>query len=99
MSFRKVIIGFILLFSLASYAEYRAFLLEIYRVNQPEIKRFAISNLDDLQYPTYYPLVTGEGIRIVDTWMCWERSDFSDKVCPSPRQKQSLTQPEANPQQ
>lgn len=63
-------------------AEYRAFLLEIN--NGQGVSRQVISTLDDIQYPAYHPLQAGEELTLVDTWMCWERSDHFSPVCARP---------------
>jgi hypothetical protein len=68
-------------------AEYRAFRLSI-TDSMTGQSREVTSNLDDIQYPTYYHLKQAETIKIQDTWMCRKRSDLSQdiyqRVCPSP---------------
>ncbi len=63
-------------------AEYRAYRLSITKEGQ---SREVISNLDQLQYPGYYPLATDESIEYVDSWMCWERQGVDVPPCPDPK--------------
>lgn len=69
-------------------AEYRAFLLRIEKLNNPEEFRLVQSNLDPLQYADYYPVQSDERIYYVDTWMCrgrYHRTTGFAKICESPR--------------
>lgn len=68
----------------SAFAEYRAFLLEISDPKTDKARQVT-SNLDHQQYPTYYVLQPGETIRILDTWMCWERSDHFQEICAPPK--------------
>lgn len=90
---------FLILFSSLqnTYAEYRAFLLKISQPveNNPDNPsppdaqpafRLVRSNLDHLQYGQYYPLLPGEKIQYIDTWMCRGRTGGMTLVCKSPRE-------------
>ena len=78
-------------------AEYRVFTLEI--ENETGQTRTVTSTLDDIQYPSYYPLRKGEKVKIQDSWMCYRRSDSSQdlaqRYCPNPRAPASA--PTASP--
>lgn len=76
--------GILLATSIAS-AEYRVFDLEITDQKTGNV-RHVTSNLDDIQYPGYYPLNTGETIKIGDTWMCYKnRTENYQTYCSNPR--------------
>lgn len=73
-----------------AHAEYRAFLLRIEKLNNPEEFRLVQSNLDPLQYADYYPVQSDERIFYIDTWMCrgrYHRTTGYAKICESPRAK------------
>jgi hypothetical protein len=80
-------------------AEYRVFELSI--ENEAGQARTVLSTLDDLQYPSYYPIKKTEKVTIQDSWMCWKRSDHSQdpaqRFCPNPRGPASATAPTASP--
>lgn len=70
----------LLLFSLYTFAEYRAFELVI-RNQVTGAERVVLSNLDPDQYRGYHPLDPGETITYRATWMC--KGNTSDQpVCP-----------------
>lgn len=76
------------------FAEYRAFLLKITQgaqspQNEPAPFRLVKSSLDHLQYPDYYPLLPGEQIQYIDTWMCRGRTGGLAPVCASPKESQA----------
>lgn len=90
---RSALLLFILGISLSSYAEYRAFLLEI---TEGQDKRLVKSSLDPEQYRGYYPVSENAQITYIDTWMCYGRTGGVHEICPSPteiknRQAQDLT--------
>ena len=64
-------------------AEYRAFRLGI-KDPQGSVTRQILTTLDPIQYPDYHPLARGESVEMLDTWMCWERSDGLTPICPKP---------------
>ncbi len=68
-------------------AEYRAFSLVITN-SQTGATRLVTSTLDDIQYPTYYPLRRYENRSIQSTWMCWGRTSDFKPICASPRSAQ-----------
>lgn len=77
-----------LFFQSFAHAEYRAFLLRIEKLNNPEEFRLVQSNLDPLQYADYYPVQSDERIYYIDTWMCrgrYHRTTGFAKICESPR--------------
>jgi hypothetical protein len=63
------------------HAEYRVYQLKI---SNGTGAREVLSTLDDLQYPEYYPLRSGESINYLDSWMCYRRSDYFASYCPKP---------------
>jgi hypothetical protein len=71
------------LFSSVSKAEYRAYELKI---ENPETgsERKAISTLDQIQYPRYFPLNPGERVKYVDSWMCRGNTSQFKAICPKP---------------
>ena len=76
-------------------AEYRVFELSI--ENESGQARTVLSTLDDIQYPTYYPVKKSEKITIQDSWMCWTRSDHSQdpaqRYCSNPRSPANAASP------
>ena len=70
---------------LLAHAEYRAFLLEIVDPDD-QVIRTVSTTLDHFQYPVYHPLNSNERIRMVKSWMCWERSDHYSPLCEPPEQ-------------
>ncbi|MES2964898.1 MAG: hypothetical protein V4760_13485 [Bdellovibrionota bacterium] len=68
-------------------AEYRVFELSI--ENESGQARTVLSTLDDIQYPSYFPVKKTDKVTIQDSWMCWKRSDVSQdpaqRYCPNPR--------------
>ncbi len=91
-----VIQSFFIFASLA-LAEYRAFWLKIDHAEKKSF-RAEISSLDPLQYPSYYPLNSGETIVYIDTWMCKGRTGPLEKPCRSPRESEILATLEAETQ-
>lgn len=86
----RIVHIFIFLVSLPAAAEYRAYMLEITPAEGQEPVQ-VVSVLDDIQYPEYYPLRTGETIQLVQSWMCWERSDHFKAICKRPQPAESTT--------
>ncbi len=72
---------FLFLISIA-HAEYRVFHLIIYSDSEKQV----LSNLDPEQYVRYYPILSGEKIKYIDTWICKGRTNGKD-YCPNPRLK------------
>ena len=88
-----VVTAMINLMPLATEAEYRAFRLQITKINRdpqntepPEI-RTTMSTLDPLQYPYYYPLADNEIVSYTETWMCRGRTSDFAPICPPPPKK------------
>jgi hypothetical protein len=75
-------------------AELRVFELEI-TSSTNGVSRTVITNLDHLQYASYYPLNKDETVILKDSWMCRQRSDRSQdpfqRYCPNPRNPASVT--------
>jgi len=75
-------------FVTSAKAEYRVFVLKIEDSTTGQ-SRTVTTTLDHIQYPEYYPVRTSETVSISETWMCRNRSDFSQdpaqKYCTNPR--------------
>lgn len=74
----------VLITTCTARAEYRVFSLAITDTQTGETRK-VVSNLDDIQYPTYHSLLPREKIVIEDSWMCWRRSDNFQSYCRNPR--------------
>lgn len=76
----------VVLLSFSAEAEYRAYRLGVrYHPEdktEPEVE--VISNLDDLQYESYYKITLQQQTRIIRHWMCWGRTDYEKEFCPEP---------------
>lgn len=80
----KILIGLsISLLTPGSWAEYRAFRMQIYD-GEGNIVREFVYNLDPEQYVGYWPLAPGQNIRYVETWLCPGRTAPNLKFCKSP---------------
>jgi hypothetical protein len=73
----------VLLLSVNGHAEYRAFELLIENTEK-NTSRTVISNMDQLQYPSYYPLQKNETIQYVDSWMCQGNMSNGSPTCRKP---------------
>jgi len=71
-------------FAVSAFAEYRAFNLRIEKIDNPEVYRETISNLDPQQYRGYYPIQNDEHIYYTDSWMCKGRTGSFRKICDAP---------------
>jgi hypothetical protein len=73
-SFSKWIIVIVIVAAgMLARAEYRAYELSIDNESNGK-SRTVITTFDHLQYPQYYPLATGETVKYVNSWMCWENT-------------------------
>lgn len=94
-----ILFGTLFLLCRPGMAEYRAFLLKITGPppkSPPAAEapppatplapnfRLVKSNLDSEQYPGYYPLLPGETIYGLETWMCRGRTGDFLPVCDNP---------------
>jgi len=71
-------------------AEYRVFLLGVTNdANTGEQQ--VLTNLDNLQYETYYKLTPDQKTRIIDHWMCRGRTDNFTPYCSKPVQSPVAT--------
>lgn len=68
----------------ATFAEYRAFQLEIQNQKTKQ-KRIEASQLDPDQYIGFFPLAKDESIKYTATWMCYGNTAYSDRICLNPR--------------
>lgn len=79
----------VFIFSSASFAEYRVFLLKFEKKSiQPGVPpqvRFLESTLDPEQYPRYFTVSKDETISYQDTWRCFGRTDNMKPFCPNPK--------------
>ena len=92
------ILGVVLLVSLAAWAEYRVFELEItaYDDSNPPAdptkppeelsKTVVLSTLDPEQYRGYHTVKPNEKVRYIATWRCQGRTSNKD-YCPNPKVK------------
>ncbi|AHI05381.1 hypothetical protein BDW_04365 [Bdellovibrio bacteriovorus W] len=90
-------ISLILLFILytgSASAEYRVFLLKIYKIENrsPDSSeeegsdfRLVESTLDPIQYRQYYSVAANEAVVYIDTWRCYGRTDQFKNFCPNPK--------------
>lgn len=67
----------------AAQAEFRVFRLKIVN-SETGTDREVVSRLDDLQYAGYFPIKRSESVTIEQTWMCYERNDYTGTLCPPP---------------
>ena len=104
---RLVLFLFLFLHLPSAQAEYRAFLLKITsppsenpekqeKPTEPTAQpafRLVKSNLDHLQYKQYYPILAGEKVEYIDTWMCRGSTAGMTPICKSPREIASESNP------
>lgn len=85
MKFRRSLSIFAILLaaSIPARAEYRAFRLAI-EDKKNGTARTVVTTLDPNQYGAYHYLKSGEVARIEKTWMCRNRSDGFQPICPAP---------------
>ena len=69
--------------ALPAKAELRAFRLKITDTTNGT-EREVITRFDHEQYPMYNFLKRTEVAAIVQTWMCYDRSDYKGQLCPPP---------------
>jgi len=75
-------------------AEYRAFLLGVtYDATSGEQQ--VLTNLDNIQYESYYKITSTQKTRIIDHWMCRERTGDFTPYCNKPVQS-PVSQSKAN---
>jgi hypothetical protein len=90
-AYKAGILFLLLIWTSASHAEYRVFLLKIAKPSQepgePEDVRFVESTLDPEQYRLYYTVYPNEKLSYVETWKCYGRTDHFTPLCPNPRAK------------
>ncbi len=79
----------IILFSPASWAEYRVFKLKITKMGaapgEDQDFRLVESTLDPQQYRFYYPVSAEEKVTYTETWMCRGRTSDFQPHCPNPK--------------
>jgi hypothetical protein len=78
-----------------SRAEFRAFRLKIVN-SETGMERIVTTRFDDLQYADYHPIQRSERISIDQTWMCYERNDYTGIIC-SPPSKPKDNSPDIKP--
>lgn len=76
---------FLILWSQASLAEYRVFVLKIYKRDNPQDFRLVESTLDHVQYRYYYHVTASEEVTYIDTWRCYGRTGDFAPHCPNPK--------------
>lgn len=59
--------------------------------------RLVKSNLDEGQYPYYYPLAPDETISELETWMCRGRTGGFQEICENPNTPRAPASQEATP--
>lgn len=76
---------FLILLPQASLAEYRVFVLKIYKTANPQDFRLVESTLDHEQYRYYNHVASGEQVTYIDTWRCYGRTADFLPHCPNPK--------------
>ena len=79
----KYFIMLLILYSLPSTAEYRAFRLHLMNQKTNTVKQI-LTTLDPEQYRTQFPLAENENLTYVETWKCLGRTDFYQPICDKP---------------
>lgn len=74
-----------LLIPTAAQAELRAFRLKITNATTGT-ERLVTTRFDHIQYGMYHRVSKDEVVIIDQTWMCYQRSDFLNSLCPAPPQ-------------
>ncbi len=72
-----------LLIPVAAIAELRAFRLNITDTTSGT-ERKVLTRFDHIQYGMYHQVRKDEVVAIDQTWMCYDRSDFSTSLCAAP---------------
>jgi hypothetical protein len=85
-----------LLFASAARAEYRVFVLKIFKQDNPQDFRLVESTLDHVQYRYYNYVAPSEQVTYIDTWRCYGRTGDFQPLCPNPK-GQIPTDPTATP--
>jgi hypothetical protein len=97
---------FTFLESSTTFAEYRAFLLEMKSPTSTEVTKIK-SNLDPEQYRYYYNVSPDIKISYTDTWMCppknsdasiYRRTVAFEPVCPNPKDLNTANPSNSPPQ-
>lgn len=76
---------FLILLPQASLAEYRVFVLKIYKQDNPQDFRLVESTLDNEQYRYYNNVGPNEQVTYIDTWRCYGRTGDFAPHCPNPK--------------
>lgn len=66
------------------FADYRVYELNVSNQVTGE-SRVVTSTLDQIQYPSYYPLQPNESIAYKQSWMCFGNFSKFKKHCPNPK--------------
>lgn len=74
-----------LIVPLEAKAELRAFRLTITDTASGS-ERKVVTRFDHVQYGMYFQVRKNEVVAIDQTWMCYDRSDFSNSLCAAPPQ-------------
>ncbi|WP_081111999.1 hypothetical protein [Bdellovibrio bacteriovorus] len=89
---------FLLLLPQACLAEYRVFVIKIYKQDNPQDFRLVESTLDHEQYRLYNHVASNEQVTYIDTWRCYGRTGDFQPHCSNPRgtPKGQIPPPEAS---
>jgi hypothetical protein len=71
--------------SQAAHAEYRVFVLKIFKQGNPQDFRLVESTLDHEQYRYYNFVAPTERVTYIDTWRCYGRTGDFQPHCPNPK--------------
>ncbi|RME17060.1 MAG: hypothetical protein D6797_03215 [Bdellovibrio sp.] len=82
-------------YSFAGFSEYRVYQLQLTLPNG-QTRNF-LSTLDHIQYATYYPLPPQASLKLLDSWMCWERTNHLSDFCPNPQKSKAQLKPKKTP--